>query len=60
VIVRHHRSVRGNVEEAVRYYEEKSPNLGVEFVDEFEGAVKKIATQPTRFSFIAPGKRRLE
>ncbi|QDU75338.1 Plasmid stabilization system protein [Bremerella volcania] len=40
------------LQEAAKYYESKSTNLGVEFLDEFEACTRRIKESPTRFALV--------
>lgn len=40
------------LQDAARYYESKSPNLGVEFLAEFEASMQRIEESPTRFALV--------
>jgi toxin ParE1/3/4 len=41
--VEYHPAVEGELREVQRYYEERSPGLGAQFVDEFERQVLALA-----------------
>ena len=44
--------------EAIRYYENQRPGLGVEFRDEVFGAVERIKTHPLAWRELSPNTRR--
>lgn len=53
-----HREAEKEYVEAVRYYRDISPELGVRFFDEIERLIRDIGENPDRFSFFhAPIKR---
>lgn len=46
------------IAEALDYYEQKSPGLGVELLLEYEAAVRRIVTHPEAWRRIARNSRR--
>jgi plasmid stabilization system protein ParE len=54
----YHPAVRREVEEARDYYEKRAPGLGIEFVNEFERQVIRIASTPRRWLVVEADVRR--
>ena len=57
MIIDLHPEALRELQEAAKYYKSKSPNLGVEFLDEFEAATNRIAKSPERFAFVSDKTR---
>lgn len=53
-----HPSLSGELLEVRDYYESKSVGLGIEFVNEFERQVLKIASMPERWMIVQGNLRR--
>ena len=49
---------QADLAEAVRYYEQAVPGLGIKFLDEVELAVQRILLQPEAWTRVAPHHRR--
>lgn len=56
--VEYHPAVEGELREIKRYYEEQSPGLGIEFIDEFERQVLLLAATPERWMVVSGNIRR--
>jgi toxin ParE1/3/4 len=56
--VEYHPAVEAELMEIRRYYEERSPGLGTQFVDEFERQVLLLAAAPERWMVIKADVRR--
>ena len=56
--VEYHPAVENELREIKRYYEEKSPGLGIEFIDEFERQVLLVAATPERWMVVSGNTRR--
>lgn len=54
----YHPLIEKELQEIKRYYEEQSPGLGAEFVDEFEKQVWTLAGAPERWMVIEKDIRR--
>jgi len=48
----------GDLAEAVAYYDERQPGLGIQFADEFTRAVERIVQFPEAWVIFCPGFRR--
>ena len=46
--VEYHPAVEAELREIRQYYEDRSPGLGIQFVDEFERQVLLLAANPER------------
>jgi toxin ParE1/3/4 len=46
------------IAEALRYYEQQSPGLGVELFWEYEAAVRRVVAHPEAWRRIGPNSRR--
>lgn len=55
---RFHREAEAEFTEAVRYYADIGPRLGVRFCDEVEAAIADVCAHPARFRRIDPPVRR--
>jgi toxin ParE1/3/4 len=53
-----HPAVETELREIQRYYEDRSPGLGAEFIDEFERQVLALAATPERWMEVTAGIRR--
>jgi plasmid stabilization system protein ParE len=56
--VAYHAAVEAEVIEAARFYEQKLPGLGRQFLDEFDAAVKQISKAPHRWHSVDGVRRR--
>lgn len=56
--VEYHPAVERDLADVRDYYEQRSPGLGREFVDEFEKQVLRIASAPTRWMVVTRDIRR--
>ncbi|WP_353568941.1 type II toxin-antitoxin system RelE/ParE family toxin [Haloferula sargassicola] len=56
--IEYHPAVAKELEEVRDYYNDRSPNLGENFVDEFERQVIKIAAMPERWMIVRGDLRR--
>ena len=54
----YHPAVEAELRATHRYYEERCPGLGVEFLDEFERQVLALAATPERWMVVAADIRR--
>ena len=50
--VEYHPAVERELEEIRDYYENRSPNLGWTFIDEFESQILRIAATPERWMIV--------
>lgn len=53
-----HRAARSELDHAARFYDERLPGLGEEFLDEFLAAVRTIERDPGRFRVRQDGVRK--
>jgi len=56
--VEYHPAIEHELAEVRDYYEQRSPGLGREFIDEFERQVLRIASAPGRWMVITQDLRR--
>ena len=56
--VEYHPAVEGELREIRDYYEQRSPGLGVAFLDEFERQVLSLAATPERWMVVTGDIRR--
>jgi plasmid stabilization system protein ParE len=56
--IEYHPAVEGELREIERYYEELSPGLGKQFIDEFERQVLALAATPGRWLMVNNDVRR--
>lgn len=56
--VDYHPALEAELREIRRYYEDRSPGLGAEFIDEFERQVLKLLAAPERWMVVAAEIRR--
>lgn len=56
--VEYHPGVENELAEVRHYYEERSPGLGREFIDEFERQVLRLAATPARWMVVTRDIRR--
>jgi toxin ParE1/3/4 len=56
--VEYHPAVEAELREIQCYYEERSPGLGTEFIDEFERQVLALAATPERWMAVTADIRR--
>jgi toxin ParE1/3/4 len=56
--VDYHPAVEGELREIRRYYDDRSPGLGAQFIDEFERQVLALAATPERWMEVTAGLRR--
>jgi toxin ParE1/3/4 len=56
--VDYHPAVEQELREIRNYYEDRSPGLGMEFIDEFERLVIRIAATPARWMALEADVRR--
>jgi len=56
--VEYHPAIEGELREIKRYYEARSPGLGVQFIDEFERQVLLLAANPERWMVASTEIRR--
>ena len=56
--VEYHPAVEAELREIRRYYEERSPGLGTQFIGEFERQVLALAATPERWMVVAADLRR--
>lgn len=54
----YHPAVEGELREIQRYYEDRSPGLGMQFLNEFERQVLLIAATPERWMVVSADIRR--
>jgi hypothetical protein len=48
-----------DLDEAIEWYEKKSPGLGRRFIKSFEEAQEKIVTQPSSYHNVTPAVKRI-
>ena len=56
--VRFHPAALAEFHEAVRYYDEKQPGLGLRFIDAVEGVFAQIKSSPGRFRLVEENTRK--
>ena len=56
--VEYHPAVESELREIKRFYEERSPGLGAQFVEEFEHQVLALAATPERWMVVSGEVRR--
>lgn len=56
--VHYHPAVEAELREIQRYYEDRCPGLGVQFLDEFERQVLALAATPERWMVVTADIRR--
>ncbi len=56
--IRISRLAQKEIDDAVAWYEDQSPGLGIRFLDEFDRSVRRIVTYPQSCKEIEPGLRR--
>jgi len=56
--VYYHPAVEAELREIQRYYEDRSPGLGIQFIDEFERQVLALAATPERWMVVTADIRR--
>jgi plasmid stabilization system protein ParE len=56
--IEYHPAIEQELREIIRYYEQASPGLGTEFLDEFERQILKIASMPTLWALVEGDIRR--
>ena len=56
--VEYHPAIEGELRAIQCYYEDKSPGLGRQFIDEFERQVLALAVQPERWMVVKADLRR--
>jgi toxin ParE1/3/4 len=56
--VDYHPAVEGELREIRRYYDDRSPGLGAQFINEFERQVLALAATPERWMEVTAGLRR--
>ena len=56
--VEYHPAVEAELREIRQYYEDRSPGLGIQFVDEFERQVLLLAANPERWMVVKTDIRR--
>ena len=56
--VEYHPAVEGELREIRAYYEERSPELGGAFIDEFERQILQLAAAPDRWMIVERDIRR--
>ena len=56
--IEYHPAVEAELREIERYYEERSPGLGRQFIDEFERQVLALAATPRRWRVVKDDVRR--
>lgn len=56
--VEYHPAVEAELREIQRYYEDRSPGLGAQFIDEFERQVLALAAAPERWMVVSADIRR--
>ena len=56
--VEYHPAVEAELKEIRRHYEERSPGLGTQFIDEFERQVLSLAAAPERWRVVTADVRR--
>jgi len=57
--IQYHPALRAELEEARDYYDERSPGLGREFIDEFERQILIVAAMPKRWMIVEQDIRRV-
>lgn len=58
MIIEYHPAVESELQAIRRYYEDRSPRLGQQFIDEFEKFVLRIAENPQRWMAVDSDIRR--
>ncbi len=56
--VEYHPALEAELRQIQRYYDDRSPGLGAEFIDEFERQVLKLAASPERWMVVSADVRR--
>ena len=56
--IEYHPAIEEELAEIRNYYNERSLNLGVDFINEFERQVLRIATMPSRWMIVRGDTRR--
>lgn len=56
--VEYHPAIEGELKEIQRYYEERSPGLGTQFLYDFERQVLQLAATPERWRVLTADIRR--
>ncbi|MBC8180366.1 type II toxin-antitoxin system RelE/ParE family toxin [candidate division KSB1 bacterium] len=56
--IEYHPAIERELREITKYYNECSPGLGVEFLNEFERQILRIASMPTRWMAVESNVRR--
>lgn len=56
--VHYHPAVEDELREIQRYYEDRSPGLGAQFIDDFERQVLALAATPGRWMIVTGDTRR--
>lgn len=52
-----HPAVRGEIDDAHDWYEQRRPGLGRDFLDEIERVLAEITANPARYGFVDAGIR---
>jgi toxin ParE1/3/4 len=58
MIIEYHPAVEAELKEIRNFYEDRSPGLGSDFIDEFERLVLRIAATPGRWMVLESDTRR--
>ena len=56
--IEYHPAIEGDLREIKNYYEDRSPGLGSQFVDEFERQLLALAANPERWMVVTADIRR--
>jgi len=56
--IEYHPAIEHELREIIRYYEQASRGLGIEFLDEFERQILKIVSMPTLWAVVEGDIRR--
>lgn len=56
--IRFIKAAQAELDDAVTWYESQLHGLGIKFLDDFDRAIRHIATYPLAYSEIGPGLRR--
>jgi toxin ParE1/3/4 len=56
--VEYHPAIEAELREIRQYYEDRSPGLGTQFIDEFERQVLLLAANPERWMVVKADVRR--
>ena len=54
----YHPAIEHELRQIIDFYEDRSPGLGIQFLDEFEKQILRIASMPTRWLIVEADIRR--